>query len=335
MKEAAIVILNYNGEGMLRRFLPNILANSFFDVIVADNNSNDGSVALMKTHFSAVKLISLSQNHGFSQGYNEVLEQLKGQYHYYILLNSDVEVSEKWDVQLIDWLRSHGDFAAVQPKILSQQDKSIFDYAGAGGGYIDRLGYPYCRGRVLGILEEDHGQYDDEVEVDWVSGACYGVRADVYHDLGGFEADFFAHMEEIDLCWRMARKGWKSGYLGKVQVYHVGGGTLSRTSPFKTYLNFRNNLLMLNRNLTRGGFLKIMVFRVLLDAAAALQFVLSGKSKHAGQVMKAYRDFFKMKNRADKRGALALKLPIQKASKEVASIVLSYYVMGRRKYPDL
>ena len=335
MKEAAVVILNYNGEGMLRRFLPNVLENSFFDVIVVDNNSSDGSRLLMETHFSEVRLICLAKNHGFSRGYNEALSQLKGQYRHYILLNSDVAVSPQWDLRLINWLKSHQHFAAVQPKILSAQDRSRFDYAGAGGGHIDRLGYPFCRGRVFETLEKDRGQYDDEVEVDWVSGACYAVKADVFHEMNGFEADFFAHMEEIDLCWRMVRNGWKLGYLGSVSVYHLGGGTLSRTSPFKTYLNFRNNLLMLHRNLTTEGFMKVMMFRMPLDAAAAAQFVLSGKGDHAGQVIKAYRDFLKMRNRYKKEGALASKLPIQKASKEVTSVVLAYYVKGKRTYPEL
>lgn len=335
MSEAAIVILNYNGEEMLRRFLPTVLDRSKYEVIIADNASTDGSIAYLRASHPSLKLIVLTENHGFSKGYNEALAQLEHAYDYYLLLNSDVEVTEGWDISLVSWLRERPAYAAVQPKILSQSRPRFFDYAGAGGGYIDRLGYPYCRGRVLDTVEEDMGQYDDEVEVDWVSGACMTIRTPLFHQLGGFDPVFFAHMEEIDLCWRLARSGWRLGYSGESTVYHVGGGTLSRTSPRKTYLNFRNNLLMLYKNLTTAGFLKVMGLRLVFDALACLHFLASGKQEHAFEVIRAYKDFFKMKGSVERRGALASKLPFQKTSKKVFSTVLAYYLWDKKKYPDL
>ncbi|GAB3652647.1 glycosyltransferase family 2 protein [Echinicola sediminis] len=332
MKRAAIVILNYNGKEMLEKFLPIVVQNSSFEVIIADNASSDGSEPFLKEHYPEVRTIFLAKNHGFSQGYNEALSQLEGEFAFYLLLNSDVEVTPGWDSILVQWLESHVAYAAVQPKVLSQTNKPFFDYAGAGGGYIDQLGFPYCRGRILDLLEKDEGQYDDDREVDWVSGACFAVRADLYHKFGGFEPLFFAHMEEIDLCWRLSLKGYRLGYTGKARVYHVGGGTLSRTSPFKTYLNYRNNLLMLYRNLKTTGFLKIMSVRIFMDLAAVFFFLVSGKSKHALQVLKAYRDFSKMKHQLRKSSPLALKLPSNNADKKVRSIVMTYYLKGKRKY---
>ncbi|MBD8489996.1 glycosyltransferase family 2 protein [Echinicola sp. CAU 1574] len=335
MKDAAIVILNYNGKDMLEKFLPIVLKNSDFEVIIADNCSNDGSQEFLSAHFKSLQLIQLTENLGYSQGYNEALKRIQGQYNYYILLNSDVEVTPYWDRDLIKWLEKHGEYAAVQPKVLSQQNPKVFDYAGAGGGYIDQLGYPFCRGRILETIEEDKGQFDGDVQVDWVSGACFAIKAELFHAVGGFESSFFAHMEEIDLCWRLSRNGWKLGYFGGIKVKHVGGGTLSRTSPFKTYLNFRNNLLMLYRNLSSWGFFKVMMIRVFFDLAAFLHFGLFGKGKHAKQVIKAYRDFFKMSAKMERKAPLASKLPFQRASKQVFSIVLSYYLKRKKYYSEI
>ncbi|WP_186758517.1 glycosyltransferase family 2 protein [Echinicola salinicaeni] len=332
MKKAAIVILNYNGKEMLEEFLPVIIRNSSFEIIIADNASTDESANFLKFQFPQLRTIILSSNFGFSGGYNEALAKIQGEFKYYILLNSDVEVSPNWDIELVDWLEAHAEYAAVQPKILSQQAKEYFDYAGAGGGYIDRLGFPFCRGRVLNTIEKDQGQYNDVVQVDWVSGACFAIRAEIFHELGGFEDAFFAHMEEIDLCWRMNLNGHRLGYLGYVNVFHVGGGTLSRNSPYKTYLNFRNNLLMLYKNLNSWGFFKVMLVRVFFDLTAILYLFIGGKTDHAKKVITAYNDFYKMRNQIRKTPPLASKLPFQNVGKKVNSIILTYYLKGKKIY---
>ncbi len=335
MKQAVIVILNYNGKEMLERFLPIVIHNSQYEIIIADNASTDDSVDFLKESYPDIKLVINQENFGFSQGYNEVLKGLEGQFEYYILLNSDVEVSKGWDTTLVKWLEEHGEYGAVQPKVLSHHEKSKFDYAGAGGGFIDAMGYPFCRGRILHTLENDHGQYDDQLEVDWVSGACFFVKASLFHQEGGFEDAFFAHMEEIDLCWRLTKRGYKMGYHGGVAVYHVGGGTLSRSSPYKTYLNFRNNLLMLYKNMDRSGFLRLLVKRLWFDTAAALNYGFNREWPHSRAVWKAYVDFFKMKNRMVKTFPLASKLPFAKAGKKVSSIVVDYYLKGKKVYTDI
>src|SRR5690554_864454 len=285
MQKAAIVILNYNGEEMLRKFLPDVVKCSTFEVIVADNSSTDGSVHFLKENYPELGLIVLESNFGFSQGYNLALDQLRGSYEYYILLNSDILVTEDWDKGMIRWLDNNPHIVASQPKILSYHRQSHFDHAGAGGGYLDDLGYPYCRGRIFNHTEEDVHQYDDIVSVDWASGACLFIRSEGFHHFGGFDKEFFAHMEEIDLCWRMRSSGKKIFYNGEVTVYHVNGGTLPPNSPFKTYLNFRNNLLMLYKNLPPSGFVKVFAFRVLLDFAAILHFSLTEGWSHGKAVL--------------------------------------------------
>jgi GT2 family glycosyltransferase len=227
MNKTAVVILNYNGQKYLTDFLPSVINHSQnADIYVADNASTDDSIVILKKDFPSVKIIELFENHGFAQGYNEALEQIIDQYQYYILLNSDVEVPENWIEPVIDLMDSNSKIAACQPKIKYYHEKTHFEYAGAAGGYIDRLGYPFCRGRVFLSLEEDLGQYNDNVEVFWATGACMFVRANVFHEVGGFDGDFFAHMEEIDLCWRMKHAGYQIFACGESEVYHVGGGTL-------------------------------------------------------------------------------------------------------------
>ncbi|MDN3668051.1 glycosyltransferase family 2 protein [Echinicola jeungdonensis] len=335
MQKAAIVILNYNGKEMLQKFLPNVIKNSHFEIIIADNASTDESVHFLKEHYPKIRTVLLEKNHGFSKGYNLALQSLKGEFEYYILLNSDVEVSPFWDLTLVQWLEEHPDFAAVQPKILSHQFPGKFDYAGAAGGFIDTLGYPYCRGRVLHTLEKDQGQYDEMMEVDWVSGACFVVRSSLFHQEGGFDDIFFAHMEEIDLCWRFSRLGYKLGCIGNTSVFHVGGGTLSRSSPFKTYLNFRNNLLMLYKNLTPSSFFKITLARIFLDAGAAVHFLIQGEWAHSKAVLNAYRDFLKFKGRINKKAPLASKLPFRKIGKKIPSVIWVYYLKGNKKFGDI
>lgn len=291
MSTVAIVILNYNGENFLRQFLPAVIKNSErANIIVADNASTDQSIEILKTEFPTVHLIQLKDNFGFCGGYNRALQEVKTDY--YVLLNSDVEVTANWLQPLITLLDERPSVAAVQPKIKSFHHKEYFEYAGAGGGFIDSLGYPFCRGRIFDEVEKDLGQYNDIKEVFWATGACMVVRSELYHQLGGFDEDFFAHMEEIDLCWRLKRQGHAIYYVGDSTVYHVGGGTLSKLNPRKTYLNFRNGLSLLTKNLPLTALLWKLPFRILLDDVATLRFLLTGQGKHARAIVSAHLDFF-------------------------------------------
>ncbi len=332
MERAAIVILNYNGKEMLQKFLPSVIRLSAFPVYVADNASTDGSVDFLKNDFPDVRLLLLDRNYGFADGYNKALQKIRGEFEYNILLNSDVEVTPSWDTKLISWLISHPDVVALQPKILSFQNPGYFDHAGAGGGFLDELGYPYCRGRLFETLEKDNGQYDDIIPVEWASGACMAVKAEEYHKYGGFDVRFFAHMEEIDLCWRWRSHGKKIYYHGGVLIRHVGAATLSKSNPKKTFLNFRNSLLMLHNNLPEGEFVRVYGKRVLLDVLAAVTFVMQGKMPHATAVAKAHRSFFTLKSH---KSDLAPKLTMGKSKKGVKSIVWEYYFKGIKKYSAL
>lgn len=333
MQKAVIVILNYNGEEMLKRFLPSILAYSAYPVLLVDNASLDNSLDFLNCQYPEVQILALQENMGYAGGYNEALQQLQGLYEYYILLNSDVEVSSFWDVKLIDFLDNNPFYVSVQPKILSINNKEYFDYAGAGGGFIDQLGYPYCRGRIFDSIEKDVGQYDDTVEVDWVSGACMAIKADIFHKFAGFDAAFFAHMEEIDLCWRIRSAGYKMAYYGSVEVKHLGGGTLSRTSPKKTFLNFRNNLLMLFKNLSQKEFRKKYIIRLLLDLLAAIVFLIRGESAQSKAVYQAHLDFHQSKKLVS-LNSMALNLP-SKSVNSVNSILWEYYFKNKKVFSKL
>lgn len=290
MVKTAVVILNYNGRPYLESFLPKVIQYSDdYTVFIADNASTDNSIDFLRNHHSTVPLITLPQNLGFSQGYNEALKQIKAEY--YILLNSDVEVTKGWSLPLIQLLESNLNIAACQPKILDYNYKSRFEYAGAAGGFIDYLGYPFCRGRLFDTLEKDAGQYNDTIPVFWATGACLAIRAEVFHSLGGFDKDFFAHMEEIDLCWRIQATGLHVYYCGDSYVYHIGGGTLSKSNPHKTYLNFRNGLTMLYKNTEQKRLLRNIGLRVSLDLVAAMKFLISGNPKDAIAVLKALKHF--------------------------------------------
>lgn len=270
----AIVILNWNGRQMLERFLP-FLANTMNDdaeVIVADNASTDDSVSFMKTHYADIRLILLDKNYGFAEGYNQALRQVDAEY--YVLLNSDIEVSPDWLAPLTAFMDSHQDVAACQPKILSYDHKDFFEYAGAAGGFIDKYGYPFCRGRIFDDVETDNGQYDQATEVFWATGACLMIRSSDYWKAGGLDGRFFAHSEEIDLCWRLKWMGRKIYCLPESRVYHVGGGTLPKSNPRKTFLNFRNNLTMLYKNLPADELSHVMRVRFWLDYLAAFQTLL-------------------------------------------------------------
>ncbi|GAB3526156.1 glycosyltransferase family 2 protein [Pontibacter brevis] len=290
--QTAIVILNWNGLRYLQEFLPSVVAHSAgCQVIVADNASTDGSVPFLQEHFPQVRLILLPENYGFCEGYNKALRQVKATY--YVLLNSDVSVPPGWLDPITELMAADARIAVCQPKINALQHPGFFEYAGAGGGLLDSLGYPYCRGRLFETLEEDMGQYNDVQEIFWATGACMFVRADAFHALGGLEPAFFAHMEEIDFCWRAKNAGYKVMYNGHSHVYHVGGGTLHKSNPRKTYLNFRNGLALLYKNIPSGTLLSTIGLRVVLDWVAALRMVLAGQTKDAKAVLKAHADLLR------------------------------------------
>lgn len=294
MTKVAVVILNYNGRKFLEEFLPNVLANTPKDVaelIVADNCSTDDSVAFMKEHYPDVRLIINPENGGFSTGYNQALRQVEAEY--FVLLNSDIEVTPNWIEPIISLMDTDRSIATCQPKLLSYYERNKFEYAGAGGGFIDKYGYPFCRGRVFQELETDNGQYDDTIEVFWATGACMFVRAEYYLANGGLDDSFFAHMEEIDFCWRMKNMGYKNMYCPVSKVYHIGGGTLPKQSSRKTFLNFRNNLSLLMKNLPKGHVFWTIAYRILLDWVAAFKFLADGNPKDSTAVLKAHIEFYK------------------------------------------
>lgn len=297
MKPIAAIILNWNGEKLLREFLPSVIAHTpadIADVIVVDNGSSDDSLSVMRNEFPSVKLIEFPENLGFAEGYNQALKATS--YEYTVLLNSDVAVDDDWLTPMYDYMASHKNVGACQPKILSYADKSKFEYAGAAGGYLDRNGYPYCRGRIFDSIETDSGQYDDITSIFWASGAAFMVRTELYLKAGGLDASFFAHMEEIDLCWRIRLMGYDIVAVPQAHVYHLGGGSLPASNPRKTYLNFRNNLLMLHKNLpdaTRRGKL---FRRRILDGIAWLKYAVTFDFANAAAIWKAHRDFAAMRS---------------------------------------
>ncbi len=338
----SIVILNWNGEEMLRKFLPSVIKYCPLDseVIVADNGSTDNSIALLHSDFPTVRIIELQQNYGFAEGYNKALAEIDTEYC--VLLNSDVEVTENWLTPLLDYLAGSPETAALQPKILAYYDKSRFEHAGAAGGFIDKLGYPYCRGRIMNTIEEDHGQYDSECDIFWASGACFVVRTKIFKEVGGFDSTFFAHMEEIDLCWRLHSNRYKVKCLPQSTIYHLGGGALPYESPNKTFLNFRNSLLMLYKNLPISRRLWLFPLRFLLDYIASLQYLLKGKPKHAAAVIKARIAYHKLKRRSkvvnsNCESALRIAKVTYSQPKNHTiplSILFHYYILRHRKFSD-
>ncbi len=299
--KTAVVILNYNTRNYLEQFLPGLVASCEgldAQVIVADNASADSSAEFMQSHFPDIPLIVLEKNYGFTGGYNHALQMIEADY--YVLINSDIEVPKGWLEPLVEWMDGHPECGACGPKLLSWHQRDTFEYAGAAGGLLDRYGYPFCRGRILQKVEKDHGQYDRPADVLWCSGACLMVRSSVWKSLGGLDERFFAHMEEIDLCWRMQLRGWKVTLVPSSYVYHIGGGTLPNESPFKLRLNFRNNLLMLENNLpsTLGSRFKtrIRIFtRMCLDGLSALVYLLKGKWSFFRAVMQAHQEYRRLR----------------------------------------
>ena len=332
--KVAVVILNYNGKKFLEQFLPNVIANcdpNLAEIVVADNASTDESVAFMRERFPEIRLIENGSNGGFATGYNLALRQIEAQY--YVLLNSDIEVAPHWIEPVIEMMDKDPQIAACQPKILSYYHKEHFEYAGASGGFIDKYGYPFCRGRVFQNLEKDEHQYDTPMEVFWATGACMFVRADLYHQLGGLDDSFFAHMEEIDLCWRLKNAGFKVYCCPQSWVFHIGGGTLPKNSPRKTYLNFRNNLSLLVKNLPKHRVHRIILYRIFLNWVAAFKFLIEGCPKDFRMVFKAHWDFYKrLKELREKRRGSEHKLVSCIYRK---NIVFESIVRGKKKFSEL
>lgn len=336
MTKLSIVILNWNGAEMMRRFLPSVLQHSTeAEIVVVDNGSTDDSLQMLSQDFPSVRQVVLDKNYGFADGYNKGLKEIEAEY--YLLLNSDVEVRKGWLKPMLAYMDSHPDVAACQPKLLCQWSPSDFEYAGACGGYIDALGYPYCRGRVMGTIESDKGQYDNIAPILWATGACLLVRANDYWQAGGLDGRFFAHQEEIDLCWRLRSRGRGIVCVPQSVAYHLGGGTLPQGNPRKTFLNFRNNLLLLYKNLPQERLHKVMRIRFWLDALASIQFLLTlqwGSFLAVWKARKAFRQMrpdFKKDREENLRQTKLSPVPEQ----STFSLLWQYYVKGRKTYHDL
>lgn len=334
----SIVILNWNGSDMMKKYLPTVIKHSEKDakVIVADNASSDDSIEMLKRDFPEVDIIALDKNYGFAEGYNQALKKIDSEY--YLLLNSDVEVTENWLQPLLKYMDEHQDVAACQPKLLSIYDKNSFEYAGASGGYIDKLGYPFCRGRIFDNVEKDNGQYDTVAEISWATGACLMIRSKDYWGVGALDGRFFAHNEEIDLCWRLRLYGHKIVCIPESKVFHVGGGTLPKSNPMKTYLNFRNNLTMLYKNLPQKDLKSVMRWRWILDYTAAFETLIISRNVgdfkaiyKARKAFKKWRKDFKcdreliQKNRVDK----------SKSDRINISLLWQYYIHNRKTFNDI
>lgn len=291
--KVALVILNWNGKEYLQKFIPSVISSSYpnLKIIVGDNASSDESVNYLRDNFPTIRIIQNDKNYGFAEGYNRILAQLEADY--FVLLNSDVEVESNWIEPIIKLMQSDKKIAAAQPKLLSYTNKHLFEYAGAAGGLLDIFGYPFCRGRIFDTLEVDAGQYNTTTEIFWASGAAFFIKKKYWDEVGGFDSIFFAHMEEIDLCWRLKNKGYKIMYCPDSTVYHVGGGTLRAEHPYKTYLNFRNNLIMLWKNLPLSQFLLIISIRFWLDLISLIKYLLAGKLKNAMAISKAHCHFLR------------------------------------------
>ena len=328
----AIVILNWNGKKLLEQFLPSVVNFSLRDatIYLADNASTDASIGYVKEFFPTVKIVENTINGGYAKGYNDALRSIDADI--YCLLNSDIEVTENWLKPIIKVFKSDKKTAIIQPKLLDFNDKTKFEYAGAAGGFIDLFGYPYCRGRIFNHLETDKAQFNDETDILWASGACLFIRSNVYHLLDGLDEDYFAHQEEIDLCWRAKNCGYKIKYVGTSTVYHIGGATLQETNPQKTFLNFRNSLFNILKNIPKKLLLFVLISRLILDGIAGIKFILELRPIHTLAILKAhlsfYKNFFKF---LEKRK----KLNKNQEYKLFNSIVWQHFILGRKKFKDL
>ena len=327
--DLAIVILNYNTSHLLNTYLPSVVKHSEgHRIIFVDNASKDDSVEFVKREFPQIEIIQLDKNYGFTGGYNRALKQIDAKY--YCLLNTDVEVSKDWTKDVLRLMESDESIAVCQPKLLSHLEKEKFEYAGAAGGFIDYLGYPFCAGRIFDSIEKDNNQYEQIKEIFWASGAAFFIRSELYHKFNGLDEKYFAHFEEIDLCWRLKNAGYKIYYNPNSTVYHLGGGTLNKTSPFKTYLNFRNSLLTLYKNLPSNKLTSILFKRRILDLIAAVSFLAQGKTGEFKSVFKAYKDFKKMKSEYEKSKAFDYPTCVYHKS-----IVFQHKLKSIKRFTDL
>ena len=334
-KDISVVILNWNGSAMLQRFLPSVIRYSEeAEIIVADNGSTDHSIDILREKFPSVRILPFRENYGFAEGYNRAIQQIETPY--VLLLNDDVEVTPHWLQPLLAFMNHHPEVAACQPKILSETQREVFEYAGACGGFIDHLGYPYCRGRIFNHVEKDRGQYDQVCPIFWATGAALLVRTDVYRKEGGLDKRFFAHMEEIDFCWRLRSRNYGIYCIPQSTVYHVGGGTLPKSHPRKTFLNFRNNLLMLYKNLPEERLNFTLRIRYLLDLIAALKMLLSGQAKESMAIVKALRTFFKIRHDFDRQREENLQKQQLKDIPEMRneSLLVAFYLKKKKKFED-
>lgn len=328
-KPIAVIILNWNGAAMLQEFLPKVIAStdtSLAEIIVADNGSDDNSMTLLADDFPQIKVIRFDQNYGFAEGYNRAIQNIPNPY--VILLNSDVAPAPDWIGPLYRYMEAHPQTGACQPKILSYRQPDLLEYAGACGGFLDKNGFPYCRGRIFADSETDHGQYDSIASIFWASGAALTMRTDIYRQLGGLDPLFFAHMEEIDLCWRVKLAGYDIAAVPESAVFHLGGGTLPASNSKKTYLNFRNNLLLLYKNLPDSVRTRRLFIRRLYDTLAWGMFMLKLDFKNANAVLKAHRDFRKMKKNYTQ-------FPSADILPRHPNIIIQYYLFGRHKFSQL
>ena len=338
MKKVSIIILNWNGEALLEEFLPSVIAHTpspVAEIVVADNGSTDNSVTMLKEKFPSVRLILFDRNYGFAEGYNRAISQVETPYA--VLLNNDVEVTPNWMDEPIRAMDADDNLAGVQPKILAQKDKKKFEYAGAAGGWLDCYGYPFCRGRVLHVVEEDCGQYDNPADIFWASGACLFIRTEIFKKEGGFDARFFAHQEEIDLCWRLRARGYRLACIPQSVVYHVGGATLKTESPRKTFLNFRNNLLMVYKNTSAGKLQSTMCLRYWLDRIALTKFFLTGHPTNAKAVLRARKEFMQLQKEYAPVREENLSKTVVASIPEMfpKSLIFNFYVRGRKKFAEM
>jgi GT2 family glycosyltransferase len=338
MSKTAVVILNWNGIDYLKNFLPALIRYTCIhgvELVVADNASSDGSVEFLESEYPGIQVLKLDKNYGFTGGYNKALAQLKADY--FMILNSDIEVTEGWIQPLIALMDKQADVAACSPLLLDYNNKENYEYAGAAGGYIDKYGYTFCRGRIFDKLEEVQSNYNKPADVFWTTGACMLVRAEMFQKAGGFDEHFFAHMEEVDLCWRWKNMGFKLKVLPNSKVYHVGGGTLPKSNPFKTYLNFRNNLFLLYKNLPRNKMSKVLFIRILLDYLSVIRFLASFSFKDIKAIFKAHRDFQRKKVDyiAFRESQHSKIVKSDHEERYSYSIVLDYFLLGRKRFSQL
>ena len=329
----AIVILNWNGKSLLEKFLPSVVkfSKEDADIYVADNNSSDDSIAFLKSAYPEVKIVQNKINGGYAKGYNDALKLIDADV--YALVNSDIEVTKDWLKPIIKQFNTNKNTVVIQPKLLDFKDKTKFEYAGAAGGFVDFMGYPFCKGRIFMELEKEEHQYDEVSPIFWASGACFFIKSDIFHLLNGFDEDYFAHQEEIDLCWRIQNQGYEIQYVGSSTVYHVGGATLRETNPHKTYLNFRNSLYTIAKNVPKRFIFYVIIFRLILDGIAGLKFVLELRPVHTWSIIKAHFSFYRnLPKMIRKRRSISFK---QTNYFHTFSIVFQHFILRKNKFKDI